>query len=57
MRIVVVRSMPFTPFATMNVAPRIEMTCGSTGAVVVEKVRQKLTELSPFTSPRPAAIA
>ena len=30
---------------------------GRTKAVVVEKVRQKLTELSPVTSPRPAAIA
>ena len=32
MRIVVARSIPFTPRATMNVAPRIESTCGSTGA-------------------------
>jgi hypothetical protein len=38
--IVVARSIPLTPRATIHVAPRIAMMCGSTGASEVEKSRQ-----------------
>ena len=57
MRTVVVRSIPFTHLATIKAAARMDTTCGSTGAVVVENSRQKLTELSPLSSPNPAAMA
>ena len=51
MSTVVARSIPFTPRATMKVAPRMEMMCGTTGMYDDEKSRQNPTELLPVNCP------